>query len=188
MDLAAAMKTSHFAISWIYEELHVCRVARDKVVEHWVSPDPVEDLADFNVALVQASASLGMQTGGDIAITYESDEHAHVFLDLPPMPQRDLEQYLQRRVDQEKSFDDPAVWSYRHVEHDDGSIGVLLHLMPKSILDAVLRICHESHIVPTRMVPLTDVMVQHLPVHLGEPNDVLLVVALFLLLFLLLLG
>jgi hypothetical protein len=109
-------------------------------VEHWVSPHPVEDLADFNVALVQASASLGMQTGGDIAITYGSDEHAHVFLDLPPMPQRDLEQYPQRRVDQEKSFADLAVWSYRQVKHDDGSIGVLLHLMPKNILDAVLRI------------------------------------------------
>lgn len=173
------MSSRHFTISWIYEEFHVCRISRGEVAAHWISPEPVPDLAAFSAALIKASASLGMNRGGDIAIAYESDDHAHVFLDLPPMPRRDLERYLERRVEQEKGFDEPAVWSYRDVEHDREGAGVLLHVMPKRVLDAVLRICQENHVVPMRMVPLTDIMVHNLPETGVGSEEVILIVALF---------
>ena len=173
------MTAQNFAISWIYEDFVACRISRGKIAAHWVSPDPVPDLAAFNQAVVNASANLHMHNGGDVAITYESDEHAHVFLDLPPMPRKDLERHLELRSEQEKSFEEEAVWSYRDVEHDDHSAGVMLHLMPKRVLDAMIRICQENHIVPLRIKPLTDIMVQHIPTLNLDVHEVILVVALF---------
>lgn len=172
------MKSVQFAISWIYDEFRVARVVRGDLTDVWISSDPVDGLAQFHEALIKASAALKMNNGGDVAITFESDDHSHAFIEIPPMNQRDLERYLERRVDQEKSFDETAVWSYREVAHDDSN-GVLLHVMPKRVLDAAIRICQENHLTPMRLLPLTDVMAQHLPAVYEESDQVILVAALF---------
>ncbi|MEM7468242.1 MAG: hypothetical protein AAF387_15335 [Pseudomonadota bacterium] len=168
-----------FSVSWIYEEFRVARVQRNNLRDVWVSPTPVLDLAGFHEALIAASAALHMNNGGDVAIAFESDAHSHAFIDLPPMNRRDLEKYLARRVEQEKTFDGDAVWSYRQTEQGDGSSGVLLHVMPKGKLDAIIRICQENHLTPMRLLPLTDVMAQHLPPLYQESEEVIVVAALF---------
>ncbi len=172
------MSSVQFSVSWIYEEFRVARVSRGDLTDVWVSSEPVDGLAEFHKALIKASTALAMNNGGDVAITFESDEHSHAFIDLPPMNQRDLERYLERRVEQEKSFDGPAVWSYREISQDESN-GVLLHVMPKSVLDAVIRICQENHLTPMRLLPLTDVMAQHLPKVYEPADEVILVAALF---------
>ena len=107
------MSGVQFTISWIYEEFRVAKVTRGELSKVWDSPKPVSDLASFHEALIAASAALGMNNGGDVAITFESDEHSHAFIDLPPMNQRDVEKYLVRRIEQDKTFEEHPVWSYR---------------------------------------------------------------------------
>ncbi|MCP5145788.1 MAG: hypothetical protein H6978_13350 [Gammaproteobacteria bacterium] len=173
------MTNTHFAISWIYEEFRACRIQHGQLVAQWIAPMPVTNLLDFNVALVQASEALGMFNGGTLAIAYEADEHAHKYLDLPAMSQRDLERHLELRVDQEKPFDGEAAWSYRILNSQQHGHGALLHTMPARILNAIIRICHENQLTPVRMVPLTDIMAQSLITHQLPATDVVLVVALF---------
>lgn len=173
------MKHVQFAISWIYEEFRVARIARGELAEVWQSSEPVSSLAAFHEALIKASTALKMNSGGDVAIAFESDDHSHAFLDLPPMNRRDVERYLERRVDQEKAFEGRAVWSYRTDEDNEESRGVLLHVMPKSVLDAIIRICQENHLTPMRLLPLTDVMAQHVPDVYESADEVILVAALF---------
>ncbi len=168
-----------YGISWIYEEFQAVRLSHGKCVERWSATYPVNDLSDFNRAVSSASAKLNMRRGGDIAIAYESDEHLHVFLDIPPMSTRDIEKYLERRVNQEKKFEGTAAWGYRIIRHNDKGEGVLLHIMPRNKLDAIMRICEQSHVIPRRLVPLTDVMAQHY-LQLNLPNEQFtLLIALF---------
>ncbi len=44
-----------------------------------------------------------------------------------PIKKKDLEKYLQRRVEQDKSFAEEAEWCYHNVSHQGGKQGVLLH-------------------------------------------------------------
>ena len=171
--------SAHFGISWIYEEFHAVRMSHGKCVTEWRSPKPVSDLHEFAVSLNAAYRALDMRRGGDVAIAYESDEHAHTFLDLPPMSERDMEKYLSRRVLQEKSFEAAPAWSYRSHAGNGHGRSVLLHVMPASIRDAIMRICEENHIIPRRLLPLTDVMAQHVVRDGHKHEENALLIALF---------
>ena len=172
------MKRVQFAISWVYSELRIARLEHNKPTDVWAAPGPVTSLAEFHESLVAASSSLRMNAGGDVAIIFESDQHTHVFLELPPMRRRDLERYLERRVAQEKQFEGEAVWGYRSVETRDALGGVLLHVMPREYLDAIIRICQENHLTPMRLLPLTDVIAQQLPDLYEQAQQVVVTVAL----------
>ena len=106
-----------FGISWIYEEFHAVRMNHGKCLKDWRSPTPVTNLREFSEALNAACRALDMRRGGDVAIAYESDEHTHTFLDLPPMSDRDMEKYLSHRVEQEKQFEElrPGVFAVAQV-------------------------------------------------------------------------
>lgn len=173
------MITSDFAISWIYQEFHACRLQHGTASRHWTAPYPVTELAEFNRALVQAGEELGMHRGGTLAITYESDQHLHRFLDLPPLGKRDLERHLMRRAAQEKPFTEEAAHGYSVLNSTRFGTGALLHLLPRPLLDAIIRICQENHLVPVRLVSLTDVVRHHVASRGLPEEDIILVVALF---------
>lgn len=168
-----------YGISWIYEEFQAARLNNGKCVERWSASEPVNNLEDFSKALLTAVDALEMHKGGDIAVAYESDEHVHLFLDIPPMSVRDLEKYLERRVDQEKSFKDKAAWAYRATQHGDKGEGVLLHIMPADIRDTIMRLCDQSGLVPRHLVALTDVMADHFEDISDKRSQNVLLVALF---------
>ena len=92
------MSRVQFTIGWIYSEFRVAKIEHGNLADVWEAPAPVNSLAAFHESLIAASRALKMNTGGDVAIVFESDEHTHAFLDLPPMQRRDLERYLQRRA------------------------------------------------------------------------------------------
>jgi hypothetical protein len=173
------MKSCQFAISWLYEELHACRLHNGKVEAEWHAPFAVVDLMDFNVALIQAAESVGMTKGGDLALVFDSDEQAHVFVDVPPMPERDLERLLERRVLQEKAFDGEATWCYSPVGSSAHGGGALVHMLPMRMRDAMLRICQENHVAPMRMHPVTTVVSSVTKKRDFPPDEIVLVAALF---------
>lgn len=168
-----------YGISWIYEEFQAARLNNGKCVERWSSAEPVNNLEDFEKALTTAVEILEMHKGGDIAVAYESDEHVHLFLDIPPMSVRDLEKYLERRVEQEKTFKEKAAWAYRATRHGDKGEGVLLHIMPAAIRDTIMRLCDRHGLVPRHLVALTDVMAQHFEDISDKRSKNVLLVALF---------
>ncbi|MFK8066678.1 MAG: hypothetical protein AB8D52_00365 [Gammaproteobacteria bacterium] len=168
-----------FGISWIYEEFRISRFQFGKPVESWTSPTPVLNSADFDQAIKAASEAINMRRGGDVAITFESDVHTHSFLELPSMTDKDLEQYLERHVDQEKTFPGEASWSYCRTSKTSRGKGVLLHLMPKKILDSLIKACEKNKLDLRKVVPLTDIMSQHIPGLPSHDDGIIVLVALF---------
>lgn len=173
------MKSPQFTIGWVYDEFFAARMSGGKIVARYTAAFDVNNLMDFNVALVEAGEAIGMDKGGEIGILHESEDHAHVFLDLPPMPSRDLERLLERRAAQEKPFEAEAVWSYRPVSDSLGGHGVLLHLLPSNICEAILRICEENHATPTQLLSLADVIAEYVHHGARDSEEIILIVALF---------
>lgn len=171
--------STRFGIEWIYGEFLISRFAGGKSVEHWQAPYPVTDLASLSRAMHDASRKIDLPRGGDVAIAYEDDLHTHEFLEVPKLGKRDLEKHLARRVEQSKPFDDAAAWCYHPAKPGQKLEGVLLHLMPRRIVEAVTRICGEYYLTPKRLVPLTEIISEHVPKLGAEGSEVLLLIAMF---------
>ncbi|MEM7611188.1 MAG: hypothetical protein AAF270_05900 [Pseudomonadota bacterium] len=167
-----------YGIEWAYGEFRIAKFKGDQIVQSWKSPTPVNDLASLSEAMHQATHHVDVSRGGSVAIAYEDDLHTHEFIEIPPLSRRDLNKYLQRHVETNKGFDGAAAWRAHPVDRA-GVSGVLLHLMPKYVLDAVMRICEEFYLLPKLMVPLTEVMSEFVPSLEVETENALLLVALF---------
>lgn len=169
--------STRFGIEWIYGEFLISRFAGGRSVEHWQAPYPVTDLASLSRAMHDASEQIDLPRGGDVAIAYEDDLHTHEFLEVPRLRKRDLEKHLARRVEHSKPFDDAAAWCYHPAKPGQKMEGVLLHLMPRRVVEAVIRICGEYYLTPKRLVPLSEIIAEHVPVLGAEASDVLLLIA-----------
>ncbi len=170
---------TRFGIEWIYGEFLISRFSGGKSVEHWQAPYPVFDLETLSRAMHEASTQIDLPRGGDVAIAYEDDLHTHEFIEVPKLSKRDLEKHLARRVEASKPFEGQAAWCFHPAKPGQQMDGVLLHLMPKRIVDAVVRICGEYYLTPKRLVPLSEIISEHVPKLGAEAEDVLLLIAMF---------
>ena len=168
-----------YAIEWAYGEFRIARLRGKVVVESWKSPSPVTDLASLSEAMYEAAYHVDISRGGSVAIAYEDDLHTHEFLEVPPLTSRDLKTYLGRHVEQNKPFEGEAAWRAHAVRRGKQHAGVLLHLMPKYIVDAVMRICEDFYLAPKLLVPLTEIMSEYVPKLTTDPDHALLLIALF---------
>lgn len=168
-----------YGIEWAYGEFRIARLRGDVVIESWKSPTPVTDLVSLNSAMYEACHHVDISRGGSVAIAYEDDLHTHEFLEVPPMGRRDMEKYLQRHVEQNKPFETDAAWRFHPVSREGRVDGVLLHLMPKYIVEAVIRICEEFYLAPKLLVPLTEIMSEYVPGLECDESEALLLIALF---------
>jgi len=168
-----------YGIEWAYGEFRIARLRGKTVLESWKSPTPVTDLQSLNKAMYEASHHVDISRGGTVAIAYEDDLHTHEFLEIPSLSSRDLEKYLQRHVEQNKPFESAAAWRCHPVTRGGGVEGVLLHLMPRYIVDAVIRICEEFYLTPKLLVPLTEIMSEYVATLDTEEEEALLLIALF---------
>ena len=168
-----------YSIEWIYTEFRIAIIQSEKCVESWTASYPVNNLEDLNQAMIDASHHVDLSRGGDIAIAYEDDMHTHEFVETPKLQKRDLEKYLQRRVDRYKPFEGDAAWCHHPVSRGTQKEGVLLHLMPKSIVDAVIRICEDYYMRARRLVPLTEIVSEHVKTYNAKASEVFLLITLF---------
>ncbi|MDX8412982.1 MAG: hypothetical protein R8J85_02745 [Mariprofundales bacterium] len=166
-------------VNWVEGELHCVYMDGKKVLGTWVSSTAVNELAEFNLAIRDVCNALEVKQGSQLAMSYESHLLSHPFIHIPMMKAADLEKVLYRRAEQEKVFEGAASWSWtRTLPAKDGD-GVLLHLLPRSLRNAVVRICEEFYLTPVRMVPLSEVMGLHLAELAQHDDQFHLLVALF---------
>ncbi len=177
--MGEAVKSTRYAISWIYYEFHITRLQHGYPMESWKAPYAVHDLATLSRAMADSGNHIDLSRGGDVAIAYEDDLHTHEFFNVPAMDKKDLEKLLQRKVEYNKPFDDEASWCYHEAKHSETEEGILLHRLPKRIVDAIIRICQEFYLGPKRLVPLSEIVSDIVP-HYGMAEDKMIaVVSLF---------
>ena len=173
------MKVTGYAISCLYGDFRMARFERDKLVEDFKWSGTVESNSDFVNALRDARASIRIKKNGRVSIVHEHDLHVHTHFEIPRMSRRDLEKYLQRKVDQQPKSKGELTWCYHEAKHSDGTEGVLLHMLPKKIVDTIIVTCTAMGLTPKRFVPLTEIISNYLPSLGIDEKELVLVVALF---------
>lgn len=173
------MSKTRFTISWIYGEFRITRMQRGFSLERWTAPYPVHDLITLNKALLESCEHMDLSKGGDLTFAYEDDLHVHEFFDVPHMSKSDLNKFLQRKVEQNKPFKEKASWCYHEAVHSAEEEGIILHIMPKHIVDAIVRVCQEFYLTPKQLVPLSEIVTSVIQQYKSAADDLLIVVALF---------
>ncbi|MBX2839812.1 MAG: hypothetical protein KTR35_23345 [Gammaproteobacteria bacterium] len=173
------MIVTEYSISWLYGEFKIARYKRGRMVDQFTADQLVESPTDFVNALREARTVIGIKRKGKVAIVHEHDLHTHSYMEIPYMRKRDLEKYLQRKVAQESGIGSELAWCYHEAKHADGNEGVLLHMVPKSIVDTTVVTCMAMGLTPKRYVPLTEIVSHYIPKLNIKDEEIALVVALF---------
>ncbi len=146
-------------ISWVFGEFRAVRMHRGKVIGVYHAAEAVNDLAGFAEAVSTAHSALALPSG-PIAVVFANDDSGHLSFEAPPTSAADLERMVARRVEADKSFSEAAAWTYRAVEDERAQTGrtVLLHLAPKRMVEAMIRICEEHFLQVRAIVPLAELV------------------------------
>ena len=173
------MARANYAISWLYGEFRIARFVRGELDAQWESEELVNTQAGLIRALDKACSQIDLTVKGDVTVVHEHDLHTHDYLEVPTMKRRDLEKFLQRKVEQNKSFEEDSAWCYHTVQHQGGKEGVLLHQLPKNIVDSTVAACTAAGLAPKNYVPLTEIVSDYLPTQDIEKSQLVLVLACF---------
>ncbi len=173
------MSRTTYGISWLYGEFRIARFRNGAIEAEWEAPSLVNSQADLVRALDEACDHMDLTIKGEVTVVHEHDLHTHEYLEVPKMKRKDLEKYLLRQVERSKEFEEPAAWCYHEVSHQGGKQGVLLHQLPKSIVDATVAACTAVGLAPKRYVPLTEIVSDYLPTTSIESEQLAVVIACF---------
>jgi len=110
-------------------------------------------------------------SGTHVAMMLEDPRFATRTLQLPPMPLTDLLPILDRKVQQEKTCEGPAVWRYRMGLESRGKLNIHLEIWPQHFIDEIVQICQDCGLSLRQLAPLSALaenQLSTLPVEPGE--------------------
>jgi len=173
------MGRSKLCISWVQRQFIAVSIAGGGKSVSWEAATPVTELSDFNDALAGAVEALNVKAGADVFIVYESDLLSHPLVPMTTMHARDRDAYLERKAQQQKTFEADAAWSFTKTLPSRDGTSVLLHLIPKTFVDALVRICEEFKLYPVSLLPLSDAMSLQIRSLSGDADEICMLLNLF---------
>ncbi|MCL5097939.1 MAG: hypothetical protein M1608_10520 [Candidatus Omnitrophica bacterium] len=162
-----------FGISWLNGRFKAMALNKWSIVGTWVCPEPVRDTDNLVPVLQKAVRQTGYN-GFKVAMILAHPRLTQQLVEIPPISGRDLELFLTRRANQFKTFEDDAVWSYRRTSPTKGAEGVLLHIMPKLLLNTTVDQCHQAELHLIKLFPALSILSGQLPELPLEPEEVAL--------------
>ncbi|MDX8387476.1 MAG: hypothetical protein R8M46_02935 [Ghiorsea sp.] len=165
-------------VSWVQGEFTVALLQGHKFIDSWHTADLVHTLDDFHVALNKAVQHFDAQRA-DISIVYEAQELSHPLVQVPPLSEHDFKLFINHRAEQEKTSEEPILFSYRKSLTQQNKGGVLLHIINKKFVDELTSICLHLKLFPVKLLPLSEIMEHELFRFEPKDHEVILIIAAF---------
>jgi hypothetical protein len=181
------------SLAWMNGQVRALAVHKGVIEGSWQCPSEVDDVASFatllrdavtntgyrgsTVSVVLAHPRLGLQlleapptnTTGVVRFL-ERQLKMVLYLGVPPDGQPALARYVQRQVQNLKTFDGEAAWCFEPTLPNRGRSGLLLHLFPKNLLNLLIQGCAKADLYLAGVTPATAVLRSQLP-HLPIEKD-----------------
>jgi len=170
------LKPTILGVSLVHGNFQALVMEKGQIGKRWECPRRIETPDHIRLGLEEGIQATGY-TGRKVSFLIEESRFLHQYVQLPPMKQADLEWHLERRAEQEKVFDGPAVWRYRRTQTAKGTHGVLLDIWPQSFINDLVKVCEELHLVPHQFLPLSAVFMDQVRALPVETEDVVLLVS-----------
>ncbi len=165
-------KQTILSVSILNGRFKALSIVKDSIDRAWEHPGRVHSPLSIQQA-VQDALHHTQFPGDQISILIEDSRFIVQTLQLPPMPKADLLPVLERKVEQEKSWDGPAAWRYRLGLEARGKRTVHLEIWPQHVVDTLAHICQDLGLYLRQLAPLSalsESQLSGLPVEPGEAS------------------
>jgi hypothetical protein len=98
-------------------------------------------------------------------------------LDVPPVKSASLRKILQRQAQQQKMFAGDATWTSQRASVSKDAQRIVLHLLPRAVLNQLVQACHRVGLYLTSVAPPSAVLQQQLKALPLEKNQAALLAA-----------
>jgi hypothetical protein len=172
----APMRKEILGVSWLNGQMKFMSARNGVPLATWDAPSQEGDGLNLTPALQEAIRQTRYD-GIDLALILEHNRLIQQLVETPPAQGRDLEMFLERRVNQLKVFEEAAVWSFQVTQPTKTARALMLYLLPKPLLDQLVHSCRAADVHLLIMVSPTAVLGSQLAeLPLGK-EDIALVAA-----------
>lgn len=175
MRASKPFKKTLLGVSLIHGRFRALSVVDGRTTSNWECPYPVESRDDLSRALQDAVTHTAFP-GKRVSFVVEDSRMIHQYHLVPSMKQEDLDRYLGRMVNQDKTFEGPAVWRYRRALRAKERTGLLLDIWPQSFVNDVIGVSQDLSLTPCHLFPFSTVFVDQIRILAVEPQNILLLV------------
>lgn len=153
--------TTTLGISWLNGAFSALPLHRGALGTGWTSPTPVNTAQELVAALREAVTRTGFE-GTHVSVLIGHARLAYHWVEVPAGRHTQLQKYLHRQAQQHKPFEGAAVWAWQPTFATKTSGGALLHLLPRSVHDDLVRACEETGLHLAALIPVGEAVRQRL--------------------------
>lgn len=158
------------SVSLFNDQFKALSIVKNTIQNGWEKPEPVSSTEDLKLALEEAIQQTHFP-GKNLAILVDDTQFIHRTIQLPPMAIPDLLPILERKAQQEKTWEGPAAWKYRIGIHARGKQTIQLEIWPQQFIDDLVGICEHLGLQLRQLVQasaLVESQLSSLPVQPGH--------------------
>ncbi len=164
------------SVSLVHGRFRAMSIINDSIHKNWERPG----ILLRSTGLYQAISDAIDHTefpGTHISILLEDSRCMTSSIQLPGMPVTDLIPILERKVQQAKPWDDPAVWRYHIGMEARGKNSIHLEVWPQSIIDEITQTCEDLDLQLQQLAPLSVLSESQLSTLSVEPGEATLLIS-----------
>jgi len=163
------------SVSWLNKQLKAVAVHRGQVIGTFERPGGEADAAaDFEGFIRDAVRETGYR-GGTVSLVLAHPRLVQHMIDVPPIKGAALQKVIQRQAVQQKFFSGEAAYASQLLVPSKTGPRVLLHLLPKLVLNQFMLACRRNDLHLVSVLPASVALQRQLPaLKLQRPDTVML--------------
>ncbi len=164
------------SVSLVNGRFRAMSIINDSIHKSWEKPG----ILLRSKGLYQAIAEAIDQTefsGTHISILVEDNRCLTLTFQLPIMPAIDRALILERKAQQDKTWEGPAVWRYHLGMHARNKDSVHLEVWPQSVIDQVTQACEDLNLQLLQLAPFSALSESQLSTLSIEPGEATILIS-----------
>jgi hypothetical protein len=165
------------SVSWLNGQLKAVAVHRGKVAGTWERPGSETDTpGDFETFIREAVHETGYH-GQTVSLVLAHPHLVQHMLEVPPVKWAALDKVIQRQAAQQKFFAGEAAYASQMLASAKNSPRVLLHLLPRLVLNQFMLACRRNDLHLVSVLPASVALQRQLPALSLQRSDVVMLAA-----------
>src|SRR4029434_5838226 len=131
------------SVSWLNKQFKAVSIHRGVVEGTWESTSDLEGATHFD-ALLNEAVQKTKYRGPTVTLVLSHQRLVQQLVDLPPVKGQALSKLVERQALQQKFFVSEAAFTWQQVPAPKGTQRVLLHRVPKILINPLVLSCGHS--------------------------------------------
>lgn len=144
-------------VSWLNGHFQAVAIVRGEVAGTYGSMLPVEDFHNLADHIQKAAKHTGFD-GTAVSLVFAHPRMIQQVIDVPPIKDAALKAYVQRQINQFKTFEEPAAWAAQPAAFTKSKQGLLVHAFPKALVEQTQRGLEKTNLRLRNVTPVSALL------------------------------